>query len=722
MVFPFRSASTVSAAAALGRKSSDGFVHTVLIDGSPLIFRAHFGIENTLTRKDGMEVTAVFGFTRLLLKLRKSIKADYVGVFLDDKSPTFRKEMFTPYKALRKQLPESLIPQLGMIEGASNACGLFTMKKPGFEADDLIATYCTIAAGMGHKVTIVTPDKDLMQLVDDNVNFYDPARRLMFDKEAVKERWGVEPHLVPHIQALTGDKSDNIPGGWFVFFVCVFPWFIVLFLYFEASGIGPKIAAQLISKYGSIENLLSSGIEQESKKTSKILTTYKSEIEMSLKLAMLSKDVEVPEIEHLRLRPLNKEMLHTFLKENQFYSIIKQTFGTEYVPASKKEVQSAREKMKQIKGVTIVHDEATARPVLEKLMKLSGPDYIHACDTECGQLDLAVHGPVGNGKIICASIYCGEEHDFGNGPRIWIDNLDEAEGTLMLFKDYFENEAYLKVWHNIGFDRHQFYNHGINVKGFAGDTMHMARLWDSSRRFYSLETLSAELLEDCVPKVGMKKRFGQPNRLSDGSVGKDVVLPPLEDLQRDSETVVDWIDYSTLDAEATFKLYHFLKRELQSIVWHTDKNQFDFYVENWRPFGELLTDMEREGIMVDLAHLQSMEVKARKDAIEHQEKFLEWAQKFCPEAHVMNPKSAAQKQQLFFAPCRNSRTREEMPATREFTAENKEGIIKEGRSAPSKNRTFVITGLGIPPVGYNASGWPSVGQAELMELVGPDVK
>ncbi len=127
-------------AQALGRAPGDTRKHTVLIDGSPLVYRAHFGIPNELTRKDGAVVTAVFGFTRLLLKLRSAIDADYVGVFLDDKRPTFRKEMFDDYKAHRKTLPNALKVQLDMVEEASTACGFRTLKVGGFEADDLIAT------------------------------------------------------------------------------------------------------------------------------------------------------------------------------------------------------------------------------------------------------------------------------------------------------------------------------------------------------------------------------------------------------------------------------------------------------------------------------------------------------------------------------------------------------------------------------------------------------
>lgn len=244
----------------------------MLIDGSPLIFRAHFGIDTVLTRKDGTVVTAVFGFTRLLLKLREAVQADYVGVFLDDKQVTFRKEMFDSYKAQRKSLPESLITQLPIIEDASRALGLFTMKVGGFEADDLIATYARKAREEGHRVTIVSPDKDMMQLVrGSQVVLFDPGKRVLYDEEGVKHRWGVAPELVPYVQALSGDKSDNIPG---------------------ACGIGPKIAAKLMEKYGSIEGLRSR-LGEESKRVQKIITTYEAEIDMSLKLATLDSNVRV---------------------------------------------------------------------------------------------------------------------------------------------------------------------------------------------------------------------------------------------------------------------------------------------------------------------------------------------------------------------------------------------------------------------------------------------
>lgn len=241
---------------------------------------------------------------------------------------------------------------------------------------------------------------------------------------------------------------------------------------------------------------------------------------MSLKLATLDRHVSVPPLEQLRFnKELRRDDLYTFLRKNEFFSILNTFLGAQYVPAapSVAEVQTAHEKVKQIQGVTIVNDAASAKRVLAKLMALSGPEHVFACDTEVVGLDLDVRSPVGQGKVICASIYCGPQHDFGNGPRIWIDNLDAAEGTLGLLKPFWESKKHKKVWHNIGFDRHVMFNEGIDVVGFAGDTMHMARLWDSSRRSYSLETLSEELLVDATPKVGMKVR-GQWWRLDTGLI------------------------------------------------------------------------------------------------------------------------------------------------------------------------------------------------------------
>ena len=382
----------------------------------------------------------------------------------------------------------------------------------------------------------------------------------------------------------------------------------------------------------------------------------------------------------------------------------------------------------KLKGVTVANDEESARRVISKLMSLQ--DRFHACDSEVVDLNLKKQGPVGHGRIICASIYVGPDVDFGNGPRVWIDNLDD-DSTLQFFKDYFESEKTLKVWHNYGFDRHVFFNHGIDVKGFGGDTMHMARLWDSSRRgakAYSLEVLSRDLLltgpekdPSVVAKTSMKQRFGRVKLKKDGTPSKSaVVLPALDDIQRDAEWLPEWIDYATLDAEDTWRLREVLAAKLSAMNWTGKQHMFDFYREMWLPFGELLTDMERLGIKVDREYLKDLVPRALKEKAEGEKRFVDWAVEYVgPELRFMNPGSDAQKQQLLFAPCSNKiDPSKSMPATREFETENTEGYIEEGKKVAKKKRTFVITGLGLPFVDATDSGWPAVSHPVLAKLVG----
>ena len=157
---------------------------------------------------------------------------------------------------------------------------------------------------------------------------------------------------------------------------------------------------------------------------------------------------------------------------------------------------------------TVVRDEYTAKKALRVLKLLEDePGRIHACDTEVGDINLARESPVGNGTVTCASVYSGPDVDFGTGPRLWIDNLGAAEGTLDLFKEFFEGKAAKKVWHNYSFDRAVMHNHGVDCMGLGGDTMHMARLWDTARLTeggYSLEALTQHLLG--TPKRNMKVR------------------------------------------------------------------------------------------------------------------------------------------------------------------------------------------------------------------------
>ncbi|CAB9529669.1 polymerase I B, chloroplastic/mitochondrial [Seminavis robusta] len=361
---------------------------------------------------------------------------------------------------------------------------------------------------------------------------------------------------------------------------------------------------------------------------------------------------------------------------NRLQSLIRLKEGDEgYFPVDPNET---------VPGVTIVRTKEQAKIVLEKLNQ-ADPSIFHACDTEVMDIDLKKVGPVGNGYVTCISVYSGPEFDYGlgDGPGsiLWIDNLDDAAGILQEFKEWFENENHLKVWHNYGFDRHVMWNEDIDVLGFGGDTLHMARLQDSSRarsgsgNGYSLEALSADLLNDKDEmKTSMKELFGVPRLRKDGTEGSLLDIPPVEVLQRDPTHRQKWIQYSCRDAKSTWQIRHILETKLKEEKWDegsdekNSRNLFDYYFLHMRPFGEVLTDMERRGIRVD-AHdyLAGVEVQAREDRKHHSDQFRRWAQQqIGADGLALNPASAIQLQTFLFGGAINMKTKDKTEITRKF--------------------------------------------------------
>lgn len=303
---------------------------------------------------------------------------------------------------------------------------------------------------------------------------------------------------------------------------------------------------------------------------------------------------------------------------------------------------------------------------------------------------------MGKGRIICASVFCGPDIDFGNGPRLFIDNFGRNSDNIMLFKQYLEDKQYKKVWHNYGFDRHLFYNHGINVMGFGGDTMHMARLQDSSRgpKEYSLASLSKslnfdinvfknslithlnkkfsddnhrmncleiykkEFLENNI-KTNMKKLFARPRVLKNGTIGKTFEYPSIIEMHTDEKLIKDWVIYSTLDAEITYFIREVLAIKLSklSIKHENMNNLLDFYYKYWLDFGEMLTDLERNGIKIDIEYLKEIQKKAEDHLMCCKLQFLEWVKttQNHPYINEFNPNSSQQLQQLFFAPFKRNK-------------------------------------------------------------------
>jgi DNA polymerase-1 len=358
----------------------------------------------------------------------------------------------------------------------------------------------------------------------------------------------------------------------------------------------------------------------------------------------------------------------------------------------------------KIPSVTIVRTREDAIKVVD-ILKNKLKNRFHAWDTETIGIDPKENSPVTHGEIICFSCFAGPDVDFGNGPRLFIDNYADSQGVIEEFKDYFEDSTYLKVWHNYGFDRHIFHNHGIDVKGFGGDTLHMARMFDTSKlpnefslqklseiyhdelikmrmhylnyfkKFYSNNSKILEMMDiyekfnnGALKKIDMKTLFRYKKTLANGEEGKLFIMPDIEELHTNPKFVKDWITYSVLDAEVTYYLRDMLQQQLQSLHTQTFthknpiegkyQNNYELYINYWRPFGELMTDMERVGIKIDVGYLKNIQIQAENDIKNHEKKFIEWVQSEQPEAREFNPGSTAQLQQLLFAPCKRRLSKE----------------------------------------------------------------
>ncbi|KAK3141378.1 hypothetical protein QOZ80_4BG0333170 [Eleusine coracana subsp. coracana] len=387
--------------------------------------------------------------------------------------------------------------------------------------------------------------------------------------------------------------------------------------------------------------------------------------------------------------------------------------------------------------VLVVDDVKSARSVVQ-LLTSKYRNFIHACDTEVSNIDVKQETPVGHGDVICFSIYSGSsgaEADFGNGKTcIWVDVLDRGRDVLMEFAPFFEDPSIRKVWHNYSFDSHIIENYGIKVAGFHADTMHLARLWDSSRRLdggYSLEGLTNDhrimgAVSKELKKIGkrsMKTIFGRKKIKKDGSEGKITSIEPVEILQREDRDL--WICYSSLDSMSTLRLYESLKSKLERKHWTFDGcprgSLYDFYEEYWRPFGALLVKMETAGMLVDRAYLSEIEKVAVAQRKLAADKFRKWASKYCPDAKYMNVNSDTQIRQLFFGGIENrSRPGETLPKSKAIKVPNDGNVVvEEGKKVP-KYRTIELFSIveGLKADIFTASGWPSVSGDALRSLAG----
>jgi len=272
-----------------------------LIDGSSYIYRAYYAIRH-LSNSKGEATNAIYGFTNMLLKVVRELNPDHLAVVFDSKGPTFRKEIYTEYKANRSAMPDDLVPQIPVIKEVVKGFNMPAIEEPGFEADDIIATLAKRFAARGMEVTVVTGDKDLMQIVSDKVKLLDTMKDKVYGPAEVAERFGGADKVI-EVQGLSGDSSDNVPG---------------------VPGIGEKTAKALIDEFGSIENLLAN-LDQLKGKRKENLETYAEQARLSKKLVTLVDDMDIElDYESFSLSEPNREALTELFKQCEFHRLLQE--------------------------------------------------------------------------------------------------------------------------------------------------------------------------------------------------------------------------------------------------------------------------------------------------------------------------------------------------------------------------------------------------------------
>ena len=546
-------------------KKSD---HFYLIDGSGYIFRAYYALPPLSRKSDGMPTGAVNGFCNMLFKLLEDSKSKenlqkptHFAVIFDSARKNFRNEIYKDYKANRSDAPDDLIPQFDFIRKSVMAFNLPSVELINYEADDLIATYTEQILKIGAKVTIVSSDKDLMQLFSKNVRIYDPMKNKFLGEEDVIKKFGVKSDKVIDVQSLAGDTSDNVPG---------------------VPGIGVKTAAELINKYGNLEKLLSKAHEIKQNKRRETILENKDKALISKKLVTLKKDVPIKiKLDDFVIKNIDKDKLYEFLREMEFNRLLSSVIS-QYGEPKLKEKDTPSLKGKEISSI-----DRTKYKLLNKLGDIDNwlkdaEEKGELCiDTETTSLDphLAELVGISLSTDIGKACYIPLKH---NGK----DVLD-ANKVIQKIKPILEDKSIKKIGQNIKFDYIIFYHRGITINSME-DTMLMSYVLDAGKNRHNMDTLS-EL------HLGHKTISY-----------KDLVGSGKKQLTFDQVEIKKATEYAAEDADVTFRLYKLLKKNL---IREKLENIYELFE---KPLIKILANMEIQGVKVDDKFLNILSKKFEK--------------------------------------------------------------------------------------------------------------
>ncbi|MEM9357147.1 MAG: DNA polymerase I [Pseudomonadota bacterium] len=577
--------------------------HVYLVDGSGYIFRAFHALPPLTRPSDGLPVGAVHGFCQMLWKLIGDTKSGdqptHLAVIFDAGSQTFRNEIYAEYKAQRPPPPEELVPQFPLFRDAVKAFNVPCIEMEGYEADDLIATYAQTIADAGGQVTIVSSDKDLMQLVQPGVDMLDTMKNKKIGPEQVFEKFFVEPERVVDVQSLAGDSVDNVPG---------------------VPGIGVKTAAQLIQEYGDLDSLLERAGEIKQPKRREKLIEFADQARISRDLVRLKLDVPVTVTpEQMGVQEPQSDTLLGFLSEMEFSTLtrkIAESLEAEPPAAPAKSVGSTVKKKGKAKagsgdgGSSINDGVATPQAVVEHNQRLATEVAIDrstyetvttldalntwveevrqvgkfAFDTETTGLDAMQADLVGFALATKPGRACyvpvghtnaGEGLDFGDGEGLDQLSLRDAVDAL---KSVLEDPAILKIGQNLKYDILIMKRYGVDVRSFD-DTMLISYALDGGRGGHGMDDLAQRhLSHSCIP-------FKQVIALAPG---KKIADKTFAGVPIDKAT-----EYAAEDADITLRLWLALKPRLVA------ERMMTVYETLERPLVPVIVDMEHAGISTD---------------------------------------------------------------------------------------------------------------------------
>ena len=549
--------------------------HICLVDGSTYIFRAYHALPPLTRKSDGFPVGAISGFCNMLDKLVREEKEKkgitHLVVVFDASGKTFRNEIYPEYKANRSEAPEDLIPQFPVIRKATSAFSIPFVELLGYEADDLIASYAEEAQKHNMKVTIVSSDKDLMQLVSDNVSMLDTMKGRVFKKEDVFDKFGVYPEKVIDVQSLAGDSVDNIPG---------------------IPGIGIKTAALLINEYGDLGGLFENSEKIKQKKRRENIIEFENQAYLSKKLVTLKNDVPLPiPIKETVLKEIDAEKLISFLKEMEFKTLTEKKSKELNIDSNKIKASDQVEKFEkkiienpnEINKINSEFDRESYQIIqsLDELkqwkIKAENIGYL-AFDTETNSLDAVEADMVGFSL-------CTSENDACYVPLLHEENDKQIDfdQAIDILKSILEDNGIKKILHNMKFDALVVDKYNINIKNYD-DTMLMSYSIGSGGIRHKLDTLIKYYFDHDA--ISFKDLIGS---------GKD--KKTFQEL-----LIKEAGKYAAEDADMTLRLW---KRFKSSMV--QDK-QVKIYEIIEKPLAQVIMNMENHGISVDVNKLNELSV------------------------------------------------------------------------------------------------------------------